>query len=87
MIVTLLIQLLYDIVWLITYPVRLLSDVSLDSNVTSSISTASSYLGGLNKVFPVTTLLTIFGLVLVVEGFILSWKGINWLIRKIPTIS
>ena len=87
MITTLLLQLLYGVIWLITSPVRLFSDVVLDSNITSSIATASTYLGGLNSVLPISTLLSVFGIFLTIEVAILFWKGINWLIRKIPTIN
>ena len=87
MITTLILQLLYAVIWLITSPVRLLSDVTLDANIGGAISTASTYLGGLNAVVPVGTILAVFGIFLVVEVAILVWKGINWLIRKIPTIN
>jgi hypothetical protein len=87
MITNLLISLLYGVVYLITAPLRLLSDVSLSSNIGQAITSASTYLGGLNAVLPVTTILAIFSIFLTVEVGILLWKGINWIIRKIPTIN
>ena len=87
MITTALITLMYFLIWLFISPLRAFSDVVLDSNISQSISTASTYLGGLNAVVPVGTMLAVFGVFLAVEIAILFWKGINWLIRKIPTIN
>jgi hypothetical protein len=87
MIITGLIYALYGVIYLITSPLRLLSDVVLDVNISNAITTASGYIGGLNAVIPVGTILAVFGIFLAVEVGILLWKGINWLIRKIPTIN
>jgi hypothetical protein len=87
MIISILLYVLYGLIYVITSPLRLLSDVVLDTRITSAISTASGYIGGLNVVIPIPTILAIFGIFLVVEAGILVWKGINWLIHKIPTIS
>jgi len=87
MIVDLFLQLFYDFLWLITATLRGLQDVVLSSNITSSMFSAGSYLANINQVFPATTLIAILGVIISVEVFILTYKGINWLIRKIPTIS
>lgn len=87
MIFTAIIYTLYGVIWLITSPLRILSDVVLDSNIANAITTSSGYIGGLNAVIPVTTILAVFGIFLVVEIGILLWKGINWIIRKIPMIN
>jgi hypothetical protein len=87
MITTIIINLLYLVVLLITAPLRALSDVVLNTNIANAITTASSYIGGLSAVIPIGTILGVFGVFLTVEVGILVWKGINWLIRKIPTIN
>jgi hypothetical protein len=79
--------LLYGVVYGLTYPIRILSDVSLSSDFTSTITTFNNYLAGLNFIFPLSTLITIIGLFLGIEVFILLYKIMNWLIRKIPMIS
>lgn len=87
MITTIILDLLYAVIWIITAPLRAFSDVVLDPNIASAITTASSYIGGLSAVVPVGTMLAVFGIFLAVEVGILFFKGINWLIRKIPTIN
>ena len=87
MITTGLLSLLYLTILVITSPLRLLPDVSLPAGIASAITTANSYISALNFVAPIDTILIIIGLVISVEGGIIVWKIINWLIRKIPTIS
>ena len=82
-----LLYVVYGIVFAITYPLRVLSDVVLDANVANALSTTGSYLAVINQIAPMTTLLTILALVLTIEGFIFLYKIIMWIIRKIPTIS
>jgi hypothetical protein len=71
----------------VTAPFRLLSDVTLPADIAAAINTAGSGLFIINQVLPVTTILTIFGLFLTVEGFIFVYKLIMWVLRKIPGIS
>ncbi len=71
----------------ITFPIRLLSDVVLPSEVNATLATIGAYLGAIEPVFPVATLLTVMGLYITVEGFIFTYKGIMWIIRRIPTQS
>jgi hypothetical protein len=87
MITAVLLNILFGIVWVITYPLRVFDDVSLPADIASSISTANGYLFALDYVAPVSTLLTIFALFLTIEGGILTWKAINWLLRRLPTQS
>lgn len=87
MIVNILLKILYETIWVLIYPIRILSDVSLSGDLISAISTANTYISAIDFVFPVTTFLAILGLVLTIEGLIILYKSIMWLIRKIPTIS
>lgn len=84
MLATFLLNLVYSIVngFLGLFP-----DVSLSDSVAGSVATASTYISGLNMIFPVSSLLSIVALVLTIEGVILIIKIINWFIRKIPTIN
>jgi hypothetical protein len=87
MIIDFIIFLLWGVVYGLTYPLRILNDVALSADFASAITTANNYIAGLNFVLPVPTLITIIGLFLALEGFIIAYKLINWLIRKIPSIN
>jgi hypothetical protein len=86
MITNTILYLFYLFIYGLTAPLRYLSDVSLPVDLTNAIQTTNSYLASINFIFPVSTFLTIFTLILTIEGFIILYKIINWLIRKIPTI-
>lgn len=87
MITNFLISILYYIVALITSPLRLLSDYSIPANINTSLATAGNYIAILNTIFPVTTLLSVFGIVIIFEGFIVGYRIIRWLYQKIPGIN
>jgi hypothetical protein len=61
--------------------------VVIEPAVTTAITDASVALGTLSTVFPVATILAITALLIATELAILVWHGINWLIRKIPTVN
>lgn len=87
MIISTILTILYYVIFGLVYPIRFLPDVSLPSDITSAITTAGGYLYAFDSIIPTTPILTIIGLFLTIEGFILLFKVINWLIRKIPTIN
>lgn len=89
MITSSLLLILYGIVFTITSPIRLLPNVSLPDNIISSISSGNNYIAAIYLILPYTiaALLIALGIVITIEGFILLFKIMNWLIRKIPTIS
>lgn len=87
MITGLILSMLYYVILLFTSPLRLLPDATLPSGLTSAIATANTYIRAIDFVFPVSTFLTILGLILGIETFIILFKIINWLIRKIPGIN
>lgn len=87
MITSAILTLLYGLIYVVISPLRLLPDVSLTGDIASAIATASNYLASVSFILPVASLVAVFGLILVVEGGILTFKGINWLIRKIPFIN
>lgn len=78
---------LYGVIWLITAPLRLLPNASLPVSISQAINSANTYLSAINFIFPLSTFLIIFGIILSIETFIIIWKIINWIIKKIPTIS
>ena len=78
---------LYYMVVIITSPLTLLSDVSIPPEIEAGLGTAGSVIHGLADIFPVFVLIVIFGVYIVVEFAIFVYKGIMWLIKKIPTIS
>lgn len=87
MITTGLLYLLFGIISVILVPIKALDDVVLSDNVSNAITQVGGYLGSIDIILPTSTLLIIFGTVLSIEGFIIAYKVINWLIKKIPTIS
>lgn len=87
MIVNALLYLIFGVVYLISYPLRLLPDVSFPQALYDAISTAGAYITPMNTFVPITTILTILGLVLGIEGFIFLYKSTMWVIRRIPTQS
>jgi hypothetical protein len=87
MITSILLSFVYAFVWAVTSPIRLLPDVSLSSGISTAITTAGQYITPLNTVIPISTLLTIFGLVIGIEGSIFLYKVIMWIVKRIPTQS
>lgn len=87
MILTGLLTLIYYMVLLLTSPLRLLDDVSVESGFGSSIATAGGYINNINNFFPISTLMTIFLIILGIELGIAVYKLIMWLLRRIPTQS
>jgi hypothetical protein len=63
------------------------ADLGLITNITSAATTASSYISAVDSFTPVGTIISIVGLWLVIELIMITIKIINWVIRKIPTIS
>lgn len=79
----------FGVLWAITSPMRILPDVSMPSGITGAMTTVSGYLATLYALLPITTaaLLGVLALFLLVEAAILIYKGMMWVIRKIPGIS
>jgi hypothetical protein len=87
MITDFLLKAFHALIYLLISPLRLLPDVSLESDFSQAIATAGEYISSLDAVFPVYALISAIGVLLIVEGGIFSYKGINWLIRKIPGVN
>lgn len=78
--------LIYGVVFVVTAPFRLFSDVSQPAFFNSTITTANGYLSTGYTWLPymVNTLLLTWGLFVALEIVIFSYKGVMWLIKKIP---
>jgi len=79
--------LLYMIVLILTRPLLLFPDVSIESGFGSAIATATSYLANFNQILPLTTLFQIIGLIIIIEIAISGYKIVMWIIKKIPGVN
>lgn len=89
MITTLVLYIVYFFVWAITSPLRLLDNVTAPTILVNTVDTASGYLSMGYAWLPVTvtTLLLTWGLYLVFEVGIFTYKGIMWVIKKVPFVN
>jgi len=56
----------------------------LPSIVSSSISLIFGYIQNFSFVFDVTAIAQAFGLALTIEGLVIVWHIVHWVLRKIP---
>ena len=87
MIASALLFLAYGTLWLLTWPIRQFSDVVLPSGITTALVTARGYLDNLNQVIPLTTLLAVLGIFVIIEASIFGYKGVMWIIKRIPFLN
>ena len=87
MITTILLNIIYYVLWPLIQLISTLSDVSLNSGIATSIITASGYLSALNTFLPVATIIVILGVFTTYETGYFAFKFIYWIIKRIPTQS
>jgi hypothetical protein len=87
MITSALLNLVYWLILLVSYPIRQLSDVALPAGVAAALSQAGAELAIINAIFPVSTLIAVILAVLGVEAGYFTYKLIRWVYKKIPGIS
>ncbi len=87
MISNIILALLFFVVSVLTFPIRLLDDVELDANIVAAFSDAGESYDILSTVFPIGTIVAVTALLVTVELAILVWHATNWLIRKIPSVN
>lgn len=87
MITTIFLNVIYVLVYAITSPLRLASNVVLPSGVATSITAIGGYLSAVDNIIPVSILLTILVQVIAVDTAIFGYKIIMWLIKRFPTQS
>jgi len=71
----------------ITWVANLLPSFKLSLSVVEGQTALWTTINNVNCLVPVGTVLTILGLVFALYGAEVIWGIINWLIKKIPTIS
>jgi hypothetical protein len=77
----------FNILWIVLAPIRNLPDASLPEGLTTALENIGSYVVPLDRILPVASLTAILGLFVVIEGGIIVWGIINWILRRIPTQS
>ncbi len=87
MITDFLLKALHALAWLVLAPVRALPTATLPSGISDNFAEIGAYVSPLNVILPLTDIAAILALFLAIEAAILMWKGINWLLRRIPTQS
>lgn len=88
MILSIILKIVYYFIYLHASILLLLPDVTISQNFADNLSTGIGYAKSINNILPVNELIyTIIGVFLAYEIGYLTLKLINWLIRKIPTIS
>jgi len=55
------------------------ADPTILSNVTTQFAAFKTWIGTANNVFPVDTLFTVLGLILVLESGLYLWKAFKWI--------
>jgi len=81
MILTLILNFFY---LLVSGLLNLLPAGHLPTVITSSFANIFSIANEFNYVIPIATLMEALGIVVAVDGAILLWHFVNWIIRKIP---
>lgn len=89
MIISMLLNVLYGITWVILTPIRLLPDVTVNSTFASAIVTAIGYYAILYSIAPttITAIVTTLLFIILIEVAIIVYKIIMWFIRRLPTQS
>ena len=78
----------YWLIYVFMYIFLLLPDVQPFNTLHNALLTGYSYAQAINMLFPVTELLGgVIVIFLAYEGYYLTLKIINWIIRKIPSIN
>ena len=87
MIIDLFLIIIYYFVLVISSPLRLLPDVTADSSIVTSVTTAISNIASLNYILPLDTIMSVLASTLAIEAIIALYKLIMWVIRRLPTQS
>jgi len=87
MIITLVLNIIYLAVLVAFSPLLALPVAFISPDFATAITTGSSYLAALNIVLPVDTLITILSYSVSFEIGYFSFKGIMWIVKRLPTQS
>ena len=72
---------------LVTVPLLLLPVASLSVNLTGTLTQAGNYLALFDIFLPISTLITVFAIVVTIEGGYFTYKAVKWVYNKIPGIN
>lgn len=78
---------IYGLVYTLSYPIRILADVSANSDLLLNISKITTYFQAIDIFFPVNVLIIIIGLEVSIEVGIFAYKVIMWVVKRFPTQS
>jgi len=87
MIITLVLNIIYLAVVVISSPLLALPIATLSTNFTDAVTSISSYLAALNQILPITTIIDLMALTLSFEAGYFTFKGIMWVVKRFPTQS
>lgn len=65
----------------------MLPPLSLPASTADGLNEFLTVVGQFNSILPISTVFVILGAVVAFHSASLAWYGINWVVRKIPTIS
>jgi len=83
MITTGLIYFLYYGIYLVTFPLRALDDVTVNSTIVSAFLTLNEWLALFKNILPLTVIGSALLVFLAIEAGIASYKLIMWTMRRI----
>jgi len=72
---------------LLMQPILFLDDASLPPELLDALTNVGQFVAMLNTIFPFGVILVCIGIVIALEFAIFIYKGIMWLIKKVPTIT
>jgi len=85
MIIKAVLYLLYALLALVTYPLRIFDDVSGNSDILSAVVSARDYIANVSQIIPTTALISAVALIVTIEfGGIYVYKGVMWTLKRIP---
>ncbi len=87
MIFNLILLAIYAVVWALLQLLNLLPVLTFPPEFITSLNSIAGYVAVVDNFLPTSTFFAIIGLMLAVEGGILIFKIITWIIKKIPGIS
>jgi len=87
MIFVAIINTIYAVIFALTSPLRLFSDVILPTTITNAVANAGGFLSPVDMVLPIDVILDILGIFIYIEIAYLSFKAVMWVIKRLPTQS
>lgn len=77
----------FVIIGVLNFFLNFLPPIQPTSDIAVAIAAMSGYISSISTIIPVTTLIVIIGIDIAIEGAILGYKVIMWIIKKIPTLN